>query len=103
MIDSIKTRDGNPGELYSFGLEELKGTEYMSSPHAINFATAFELGRMLDIAMPGVVRIYAIEVEDNETFGDKLSESVMREFPHIIGKIIEREFEEGCYEDKYLE
>ncbi len=103
VIDSIRTGKGNPGDLYSFGLEELEGTEYMSSPHAINFATAFELGRLLDISMPRFIRIYAVEVEDNETFGNDLSENILWKLTQIVGEIIEREFEEGAYEGKDLE
>ncbi len=103
VVDSIRTGRGAPGDLYSFGLEELEGTGCMSSPHAVNFAAAFELGRMLGLAMPGVVRIYAVEVEDNTTFGEDLSEGVLRELPRIVNHIIEREFEEGAYEGEHIE
>jgi len=91
LIDSIKTNEGKPGELYHFGLDDLRSTLHLSSPHDINLATAFELAKRLGMNVPSEIRIYAIEIEDNQTFSETCSPSVERAIPRIIEEIAREE------------
>jgi len=91
IIDSIKTEGGRPGELYPLRVDDLRSTLHVSSPHDINLATALELGKRLGMAVPGDVRIYAIEIEDNQTFSEACSPSVEEAIPWIVEEIVKKE------------
>jgi hydrogenase maturation protease len=91
IIDSIKTGEGEPGELYKLTLEDLKPKSDFSSSHGLDIATAFKLGESLGYPLPGQVSIYAIEVKDNTTFGEALTPEVERSIPLIVRQIIEEE------------
>ena len=91
IVDSIKTKEGKPGELYPLSLEDLQSTLHLSCPHDINLATALELGKRLGMHVPREIRIYAIEIEDNQTFSETCSPSVERAIPRIVKEIAERE------------
>ena len=71
IIDAIKTEGGEAGQIYKLSLEELRPTYHLASPHDINLATALELGRRLGMALPQEIVIFAIEVVDVTTFGEK--------------------------------
>lgn len=92
IIDSVKTVDGQPGELYKLGLEELKpSSDFPTGSHGIDIATAFELGRLAGYKMPEQVCLYAVEVADNETFGEDCTETIEAAMPSIVEKIIREE------------
>ena len=91
IIDSIKTEQGKPGELYKLGLEDLKPATYFSSSHGIDIATAFKLGESLGYKMPNHISIYAIEIKDNTTFGEEFTEEVEERIPSITKQIMEEE------------
>ncbi len=91
IIDSIITEKGRPGELYKLGVESLKPAASLSSSHGINIATAYEIGQGLHYEMPEYISIYAVEIEDNTTFGENCSPGVERRIPFIAEQIIEEE------------
>jgi hydrogenase maturation protease len=91
IIDSIKTEKGKPGDLYKLELEDLKPAKDFSSSHGIGIATAFELGQRLGYSMPRHTSIYAVEIEDNTTFGEKCTREVKEKIPFITKQIIKGE------------
>ena len=91
IIDSIKTKEGKPGELYKLELGDLKSHMDFSSSHGIDIATAFELGQRLGYRMPKFVSIYAVEIRDNSTFAEECTEEVEERIPLIAKQIIEEE------------
>ena len=91
IIDSIKTEKGKPGDLYKLELEDLKPAKDFSSSHGIGIATAFELGQRLGYSMPKYTSIYAVEVKDNTTFGEKCTQEVKERIPFIAKQIIKGE------------
>ena len=91
IIDSIKTGQGKPGELYKLGLKDLKPAMDFSSSHGVDIATAFELGQRLGFKMPKYISIYAVEIKDNSTFGEECTEEIEKRIPFIIKQIIEEE------------
>lgn len=91
IIDSIKTEKGKPGELYKLELEALKPAANPSSSHGIDIATAYEIGQRLGYRMPKYISIYAVEIKDNTTFGEKCTEEVEGRIPFIAEQIIEEE------------
>ena len=91
LIDSIKTENGKPGELYKLKLEDLNPPMNFASFHGVDVATALELGQRLGYKMPEHISIYAIEVKDNLTFAEGCTEEVEETIPFIIRHIIEEE------------
>jgi len=91
VIDSIKTGQGRPGELYKFELEDLKPANDFSSSHGVDIATVFELGRRAGYNMPEYISIYAVEVQDNTTFGEECTDKVKEKISFIAKQIIEKE------------
>ena len=91
IIDSIMTKKGRPGELYKFGLADLKPAMSLSSSHGVDIATAFTLGERLGYPMPRQVTIYAVEIKDNTTFGEKCTPEVEEKIPFIVRRIAEEE------------
>ncbi len=87
IIDSIKTGKGRPGELYKLTLEDLEPKSDFSSSHGLDIATAFKLGEKLGYPLPREVSIYAVEVNDNTTFGEGFTPEVERSISSIIGQI----------------
>ena len=91
IIDSIKTEKGKPGDLYKLELEDLKPAKDFSSSHGIGIATAFELGKGLGYRIPKYTSIYAVEIKDNTTFGEKCTREVKERIPFIAKQIIKGE------------
>jgi len=91
IIDSIKTEKGKPGDLYKLEPGDLKPGKDFSSSHGIGIATAFELGQRLGYKMPKFVSIYAVNIENNSTFGEECTEEVKERIPSITKQLIGKE------------
>ena len=91
IIDSIKTGKGKPGELYRLTLEDLRPKSDFSSSHGLDIATALKLGEMMGYPMPTEVSIYAVEVKDNTSFGEKCTPELERSISLIVGQIVKEE------------
>ena len=91
IIDSIKTGQGKPGEVYKLGLEDLKPSMDFPSSHGLDIATALELGRKLGYKMPCHISLYAVEVRDNVTFDENCTEEIEKRVPFITKHIIDEE------------
>lgn len=91
IIDSIKTEQGKPGELYKLKLEDFRPNMNFSSSHGMDIATAFEVGENLGCSMPQCVSIYAVEVKDNSTFAEQCTEEVAAKIPLMVKQIIDEE------------
>jgi hydrogenase maturation protease len=89
IVDAIQTKEGDAGQIYRLGLEDLSLTRYFSSPHQINLATALELGRMLGLAMPQRVIIFAVEAKDVTTFGEKCTPEVEQVIAEVVRMVLE--------------
>ena len=91
IVDSIKTGQGKPGELYKLKLEDFKPAMDCCSSHGMDIATAFEVGESLGCRMPQSVSIYAVEIRDNSTFAEQCSKEVAAKIPSIVKQIIDEE------------
>jgi hydrogenase maturation protease len=91
IVDSIKTGQAKPGELYKMEMGALKPTAHLTSLHGVDMATAFELGQKLGYHMPRRVSIYAVEVKDNTSFGEECTEEVGAKLSLITEQIIGEE------------
>ena len=89
IIDAIQTKEGNVGQIYRMGPEDFSFAKHLSSPHQINLVTALELGKMLNLAMPQKITIFAVEAKDITTFGEKCTPEVERAIPEVAEMVLE--------------
>jgi len=58
-------------------------TQHAASPHEVNFATALELGNRLGLALPQQITIFAIEVENVNSFSEECTPEVEHAIPVV--------------------
>ncbi len=89
VLDSIKTRGGRPGQWYQFTAGALRETMHLANVHDANFATALELGRRLGMRLPSSedIHIFAIEVRDNLSFSEQMTEELVEAYPRCADEI----------------
>ena len=89
LLDSIQTQGGKPGAWYSFDGAYLQDTLHLTNIHDANFATAMELGRRLGVPLPAPhdIHIFAIEVADNITFGERMTAALEDAYPEYADAI----------------
>ena len=91
IVDAVKTKSGVIGNIYKFGADSLDPTLHSSSPHDLNFRTALEFGyKMAPERMPEEITIFAVEVKDVLSFGDKMTKEVEEAVPEVV-EMVEKE------------
>ena len=88
LLDSIKA-GGPPGSWYRFDGAALHETMNLRNVHDTNLATALELGRRLGLPIPaeGEVHVFAVEVEDNLSFDERMTDALEARFPEYASEI----------------
>ena len=89
IIDAIQTEKGRAGQIYRMGIEDFSLTKHFSSPHQINLATALELGKMLNLAMPQEITVFAVEAKDITSFGEKCTPEVEQAIPEVVKMVLQ--------------
>jgi hydrogenase maturation protease len=89
IIDAIQTEKGQAGQIYRMGAEDFSGTKHFSSPHQINLVTALELGKMLGLAMPQEITIFAVEAKDITSFSEKCTPEVEQAIPEVVKMVLQ--------------
>jgi hydrogenase maturation protease len=89
IIDAIQTEKGRAGQIYRMGTEDFSLTKHFSSPHQINLVTALELGKMLNLAMPQKVTIFAVEAKDITNFSEKCTPEVEQAIPEAVKMVLQ--------------
>ncbi|MHC4738363.1 MAG: hydrogenase maturation protease [Planctomycetota bacterium] len=91
VIDSVQLGSSPPGTVHRFSLDELADTVRSSSPHDINFATAFQMAKEWGYDIPLDIRIYGIEVKEllkfSEAFTPEVAEKLDEITEHIFGEL----------------
>lgn len=88
VLDSIRA-GGPPGGWYRFDGRSLRETMNLTNVHDANLATALELGRRLGLRVPAEpdVHAFAVEVEDNLTFSERMSDALEAALPALVEEI----------------
>jgi len=89
IIDAIQTKEGNTGQIYRMGTEDFSLTKHFSSPHQVNLVTALELGKMLNLAMPQEITIFAVEAKDITNFSEKCTPKVEQAIPEVVKMVLQ--------------
>lgn len=88
FVDSVKSGQGEPGSIYRIKPDSFTKFQTFSS-HGINFITAIEFGRKFDLKMPGQTDIFAMEIEDNTSYGEECTPQVAAAIPKLIEVVID--------------
>ncbi|MGB6872820.1 MAG: hydrogenase maturation protease [Dehalococcoidia bacterium] len=89
IIDAIQTKEGNTGQIYRMEPQDFSFAKHLSSPHQINLVTALELGKMLNLAMPQKITIFAVEAKDITTFSEKCTPAVEQAIPEVVRMVLQ--------------
>jgi hydrogenase maturation protease len=89
IIDAIQTKKGKAGQIYRMEPEDFSFAKHLSSPHQINLVTALELGKMLNLAMPQKITIFAVEAKDITSFSEKCTPEVEQVIPEAVKMVLE--------------
>ena len=88
LIDAIITGNTEPGEFHKTELYSLKQSRNTASNHDASLTIALELGKLLGQQLPGQVDVWAVEAQEVDTFGERMSEPLQRAFPHLIRQLL---------------
>ncbi len=91
VIDAIKTKNGNDGDVYQLALDDMPKQKRSNSPHNVGLYWTIKMGNKLGIEVPEEIRIYAIEVNDPFRFGEELTDTMKNLLPKIVDNILEKE------------
>jgi hydrogenase maturation protease len=94
VIDAI-LGGGAAGAIHRLGVGDLPQTRTADSTHDAGLPVALELGRAAGLQLPADVRIWAVEVADVETFGERLTPAVERAVPLVVERIL-RDLDEAA-------
>ena len=89
FIDAIRTKDGNPGDVYYFKPADFKETSHLSSLHDITFLTALNLGNTLDLDLPLDLHIIAVEIIEDLEFSNEFTAPLKIRYPEILKEVFE--------------
>lgn len=87
IIDAIKTKQGQPGDIYHLTPDSFKETLHISSFHIFSFLTAFKMAKPMDIKLPQKIDIIAIEIVEDLVFSDEFSPPVKARYEYIYNKV----------------
>jgi len=90
IIDAIQTEEGKPGEIYRLRPEDFTRSVHLGSPlHDLNFPTVLEIGKkLMPSEMPHEIVIFAIEVEEIETFTEEMTTKVQEAVPQVVKLVL---------------
>ena len=89
ILDAIKTKNGNPGDVYYFNPSDFHETMHLSNLHDVNFITAIELAKKIKLSIPENIHIIAVEIIEDLEFGRTLSPELEERYPEILSQVHE--------------
>jgi len=87
FIDAIRTRNGEPGNVYYFSPSDFRETSHLSNLHDINFLTSLNLANALELDMPSDLHIIAVEIVEDMEFSEKLTLPLREKYPAILKEV----------------
>ena len=88
VVDAVKLGNAPIGTVHRLSLDDLADTVRLSSPHDINFATAFKMAEGWGYDIPADIRIYAVEVEELSKFSENCTSQVVKKLDSITSEIL---------------
>ena len=88
VVDAVKLSNAPVGTVHRLSLDDLADTVRLSSPHDINFATAFKMAKDWGYDIPPDIRIYAIEVQELSKFSETCTPQIVEKLDTITAEIL---------------
>jgi hydrogenase maturation protease len=88
FVDSIKTENGRPGDIYKINKTHSRREEAFSS-HGIDFLAALRLGEKFGLKMPEQIDVYAVEIKDNTSYSEECTKEVSKSIPEVVRLVLE--------------
>ena len=88
IVDAIQTENGKPGQIRRLEPEALKATRHVNNPHDLDFPTAIELGKKLNLSMPEDITIFGIEVQEVMTLSEDCTPEVEQAIPVCVDLVL---------------
>ena len=90
LVDSILTEGGVPGRWWRFTAAELRRTAHLAGIHDASLGAALRVGRAVGMLLPRdeEIHVFAVEVEDAETFGEGLTPGLAAAYPRLLEEIL---------------
>jgi hydrogenase maturation protease len=89
IIDALRTGTQPAGFIHKLNYKDLIHSVRMVSFHDINFATAVELAKEVNIPMPEDIQVFAIEINEADHFSEELSVEVNVSVDKCINMILD--------------
>jgi len=89
IVDALRTGFHPFGYIHKLNYKDLIHSVRMISFHDINFATAVEFAKEVNIPMPEDISVYGIEINAADHFSEELSEKVKASVEKCIQLILE--------------
>ncbi len=91
LVDATLAPDGRPGEISLLHPGDLRESLHSGSSHDLSFSAALALGRDLGMDLPKdpQIKIVAIQVEDVQTLGEKMTPAVEASIPCAAEMVLE--------------
>lgn len=87
LVDSIQRGTLPAGEVHEIRADDLRTLSY-SAPHFLGIGETLALGRELGLAMPGSIRILAIEVEEPHLLSTDMTPPLQRALPGLVRRVL---------------
>lgn len=88
VVDTLITGHNPAGYIYKLDYKDFIHSVRMVSFHDVNFATAVELARELEIPMPENISVFAIEAEKTDTFSEELTPVVSKAIDNCVQMVL---------------
>jgi hydrogenase maturation protease len=89
IVDSIKTGTSLPGYIHHLKTSDLLHTLRLNSYHDINFISAIKLAESLDEKMPADIDILAVEIRNNFTISENLSDEIKKSIVECSCRVLD--------------
>ena len=91
IIDAIMTQDGEAGEVYRLGPEDIgEPAQSTISAHHLNLLTTIKLGKKLfPKKMPGEVIVFAVNIQEVTEFTEEMTRKVREAIPKVVNLVLE--------------
>ena len=87
IVDAIRTKEGEPGEVYLLTPDDFTETCHLSNFHDVSFLTALKLGDCLNMGVPDSILIFAVEIVEDSYFSTRLSPELEVKYEEIYEEV----------------
>lgn len=88
FIDAVQSGEREAGYIYRIEPADFNEAFFPGITHGIDLVTALELGKKMELTMPGKIVIFAIEAADISTLRETCTPAVREAIPICIEMII---------------